>query len=189
MVLSFRMMIIAVAVLGVGLGVAFGVGVAYGRGDPKTVESGLSQQQLQSLLGISGASAAGGAGTQGAGATGGAGSQGAAGQAGGASATLARNPTGRITAVEGQTITVETRTGPVKVNLTASTKINKLAAGAAADLTTNGTVTVTGTRRPDGSFDATEVSQVPAELQALLGGATAGSTAPGAGATPQPGNR
>src|SRR5687767_2126403 len=98
MVLSFRTIIIAVAVLGVGLGVAFGVGVAYGRGDPKTVESGLTQQQIQSLLGIGGASAA--QSTTG---------QGATGQSN--TAALARNPTGRITAVEGQTITIETRAG------------------------------------------------------------------------------
>jgi hypothetical protein len=178
MALSFRTIIIGVAVLGIGMGVAFGVGVAYGRGDPKTVQSGLTQQQLQSLLGVSSGQAPGQGGTGGQ----------TAGQ-GGAGTALARNPSGRITAIDGQTITLETRTGPLKVNLGPSTRINKLATGAASDLSADGTVIVSGTRRPDGSFDATEISQVPAELQALLGGTGGAGAAPGAGATPQSGGR
>jgi hypothetical protein len=86
-------------------------------------------------------------------------------------------------------VTIETRTGPLKVNLSPSTKINKLSAGGAADLVADGAVVVSGTRRPDGSFDATEISQVPPELQALLGGTGGASAAPGAASTPQPGGR
>jgi hypothetical protein len=183
MALTFRTIIIGVAVLGIGMGVAFGAGVAYGRGDPKTVQSGLTQQQLQSLLGVSGAGATGGQAVG----QGGTGSQGA-GQ-GGAAAALTRNPSGRITAIDGQTLTIETRTGPLKVNVSPTTKINKLAAGAASDLSADGTVIVSGTRRPDGSFDATEISQVPPELQALLGGTGGASAAPGAASTPQTGGR
>ena len=176
MLLSFRTILLGVVVLGLGMGAAFGIGVAYGRGDPKTVESGLTQQQIQSLLGISGSGAGGTAqgGTQGP--SGGTGAAGAA--------ASGRNPTGRITAVDGRTLTIETRAGAQKVNLSPSTKINKLTTGTTADLTANATIVASGTRNADGSFDATEVSQIPAELQALLGGTgTAGGTqtTPGGG--------
>ncbi len=51
MVFDFRKVAAGVAVFGLALGVAFGAGIAVGRGDPKTIESGLSAQQLQTLLG------------------------------------------------------------------------------------------------------------------------------------------
>ncbi len=190
MLLSFRMLIIAVVILGAGLGVAFGAGVAYGRGDPKTVQSGLTQQQIQSLLGITGNTAGGGGAG---GATGGSGASGATGSTGtnrgggnngagaatgstAATGAAARSTTGRITAVQGTTITIETRTGAQQVNLGNTTTISKLSAGAMADLKEGTTIIANGTRKDDGSFDATEVSQVPSDVTALVAGTTGGTT-------------
>jgi hypothetical protein len=97
-------------------------------------------------------------------------------------------------AIEGQTITLETRAGATKVNLLPTTKINKLTPGSATDLAANGTIVVSGTRKADGSFDASEISQITADLQALLSPAIANATpnaaaTPEVGTTPQPRNR
>jgi hypothetical protein len=176
MSLSFRTLAIAVGVLGIAMGVAFGAGVAYGRGDPKTVQSGLTQQQIQQLYGAP----TGGAGAA-AGAAGG--TNAGAGAAGGAAvAAAARATTGRVTAVSGQTVTIETARGSQKVNLAPSATVNKTAAAAATDITEGSTIFASGTRNQDGSFDATAISQVPAELAtfiASLQGGGAGSGMPG----------
>jgi hypothetical protein len=174
MTISHRMMIIAVAIFGLGLGVAFGAGVAVGHGDPKTAEGGLTAQQIQSLLGIN-VSQASGANE---GAAGNAGGTGGA-QRQGASQAAARLTTGSITAVDGQTLTIETRQGSQKVHLAASTVLSRLMPGSAADLKPGMTVLANGTRREDGSLDATDISEVGSAIQALLGGAT-GAPAGGA---------
>ena len=62
---SFKKLISVIVVLGLAFGAVFGAGVAYGRGSPQIVQSGLTQQQIQQLIG--------GGGT-GAGVTGGSGS-------------------------------------------------------------------------------------------------------------------
>src|SRR5688572_6945624 len=182
MIVSYRVLVVEVVMIVLALGVSFGAGIAYGRGDPKTVQSGLTQQQIQSLLGISGAAAQGGAGAAdpsgsaggssagaqrqgqgGAGAQGGGGAQGGAGaqQGGGAAAAAAqaaaaRNPSGRVTAVDGQTLTIETRTGSQKVNIGPSTTIQRLSIGSMSDFRVGSTILASGARKEDGSFDATE---------------------------------
>jgi hypothetical protein len=180
MKLSFKLLVIAVAVAGLGMGASFAIGVAYGRGDPKTVSAGLTQQQLASLLGVSalqGASAGTGSGTTPSasstpGAGGGQGQGGAfsrqAGAGAGALQALASSPSGRITAISGNTVTIETRQGPVKLNLSASTTVSKQSGSSASDLKVGDTVVASGTRKDDGSLDASSVSQLPSELQALL---------------------
>lgn len=177
MTLTYRMIVIAVAVFGLGLGVAFGAGVAYGRSDPKEVQSGLTAQQIQSLLGVSGGQAAS---TQSGAGAAESGQQ----QRGGAAGRIA---TGLVTGVEGQTLTIETRQGSQRINLAPSTTISKLSSGTAADIKPGLAIVASGSRKDDGSFDATDVTQVSAELQALLaaalGGAT-GSATPAAGRTP-----
>lgn len=164
--LTFRTLAIGVVAAGLALGIAFGVGVAYGRGNPKTVQSGLTTQQIQQMYGpaTSGAAGAGGQGAGGAGA------------AGAASVLGARSTSGRVTAVSGQTVTIETRQGSQKVLLSSSTTVNKLATGASADLQEGSTIVASGTRKDDGSFEATSVSQVPAELVTLVAGG--GTSAP-----------
>ena len=175
MSLSFRTLAIGIGVMGIAMGVAFGAGVAYGRGDPKTVQSGLTQQQIQQLYGApTNPAAAGGAGA-------GAGGGQNAGAAG-AAALASRATSGRVTAVSGQTITIETARGSQKVNVASSASVNKISGGAASDITEGTTIFASGTRKEDGSFDATAVSQVPSELAQLLSTLT-GSSAP-ASATP-----
>jgi len=167
MKVTFRIIAIVTVVVGVGFGAAFGAGIAYGRGDPKTVAGGLTSQQLASMLGVTGAQAALSAGAAATPATGGAAGAARAGAATGALSAV--GATGRITAVQGQTITIETRQGSEKINLSASTTITKLISGGTTDLTEGTSIVVAGTRKDDGSYDATSISQVPTELQAVLG--------------------
>jgi len=169
-------MAVAVLILGLGFGVAFGAG--YAAGSPRVVAGGLTQQQLATLVGaqaLQSASATGaGSGAQGGTAQAGQGAQGgqsaAAGQAGVAAAlqSILRNPGGRVTAVQGNTVTVETRTGSLKLNLSPSTSVTKVSTGAQGDLKVGDTIIASGTTKSDGSFDANTISQVPPELQAIL---------------------
>jgi hypothetical protein len=71
------------------------------------------------------------------------------------------------------------------VNIPTSAKVNTYKTGSASDLKVGDSVIVSGTRKDDGSIDATSVSQLPSELQALAGGATAGQ-GPSASATRTP---
>jgi hypothetical protein len=173
--LNFRIVALAVAVVGVALGVSFGAGVAYGRGDPKTVESGLTQQQIQSLLGLSGAGGQGaqsGQGTQGQGMQNLGSAQQRQGMQSGTQQTSSTTTIGRVTAVDGSTITIQTAQGNQKVNVGASTSLSRITTGSAPDLTAGLTIFATGARKEDGSFDAASITQVPPELQSLLGGAS-----------------
>ena len=183
MALNFKALAIGLGVLGVGLGVSFGAGVAYGRGDPQTVQTGLTQQQIQAMLGISGAGGGVGGAASGAGGAsttpgaGGGGQRGGGGGTGGGGTqqAAAGGITGQITAIQGQTVTVETRAGSQKVNLAAATTINKLTSGTVADLRTGLSIIVTGTRKDDGSYDATDVAQAPAGLQSLIAATPTGA--------------
>jgi hypothetical protein len=185
MKLSFRVIMVGVLLAGLGCGVAFGAGIAYGRGTPKTAPGGLTQAQLASLLGVNVAQAAAqtvtGTATPsgtlgaGAGARGGAAATAAAGggaRQGGAAAALANAAIGRVTAVNGQTLTVQTAQGSLKVNIGASTTIEKITVGVIGDLKEGTSIIASGTRTADGGFDATAISQVPVELQGLVGGTT-----------------
>ncbi len=181
MKITYRLMLIAIAVLGVGFGLSFGAGVAYGHGNPKTAAGGLTQAQLNSLLGIntSSAAATGGAATTGGGAATRPGAAGTAAAGGGAA--LATTATGQITTISGNTVTIQTRQGTEKVNLSSSTTIQKLVAGTTSDLKAGDSIIASGSRNADGSFDAKQVGPLPSELQALIGGGAGGG---GASATP-----
>jgi hypothetical protein len=175
MSLTFRTVAIAILVIGFALGISFGAGIAYGRGDPKTVQSGLTQQQIQQLIGGTGAGAGqfgagAGAASPGAGAGAAGGAQGAGG--GGAQASLlgANATAGRVTAIQGQTVSIETRQGTQRVNLSSSTTVSRLAAALPSDIKEGMTIIANGTRKDDGSFDATSLAQVPQELQGLVTG-------------------
>lgn len=187
MKITFRIIMIGVAVLGLGFGASFGAGIAYGRSTPKEAATTPTQQQLNSQLGVTtgGTGAAGGtAAQQAAIATAAAGGGARAGAGGGAAAgaLAARNTTGKITAIDGRTITVETRTGSVRVTLAQTGVVEKVSAGALGDLKVGDTIFATGSRQTDGSFDATNVSQIPTELQTIV--AAIGAASPAATATP-----
>ena len=187
MALNLRSLGVGIAIVGVAVGVAFGSGIAYGRGDPKTVEGGLTQQQIQSLLGISGAQATGGTGAAGA-TTGAPDATGAPRQGAGGTgaAALSRNPTGRVVSIAGNVITIETAQGQSKVNITPTTTITRSSTAVLADIKEGMTIVAGGTRNADGSFDASSLSQVPTELQTLVtaGAGTGGGAGAGAGTTP-----
>jgi Domain of unknown function (DUF5666) len=178
MALAFRKIVAALVIAGVAIGVSFGVGVAYGRGDPKTVDTGLTAQQIQSLLGVRGAQASGGVGT-GSGATGSGGTGTTGGFGGGAFG--GGGTTGAITAIDGDTITVQGFQGDVKVTLDSGTKVSVEQTGSASDLKVGDTVSVQGTTNADGSVKASSVSQLPAGLAAGRGGGGFQRGAGGAG--------
>jgi hypothetical protein len=172
--LSYRFLIAALLILGVAAGLAFGLGVAYGRGDPKVVDTGLSAQEIQALLGGNG-------GTQG---TGGAGQgtfrNGAAGLGGGGQ----NGTTGQITAIDGDTITVSGFQGDVKIVLNPDATVNTLTAGSATDLKVGDEINATGDTQDDGSVHASAVNQLPAGFGALGAGRFGGGA--GARTTPTP---
>jgi hypothetical protein len=166
MILNRRLLMIGIGAVGVVLGVAFAIGVAYGRGDPKTVETGLTQQQIASLLGGQG----------------GTGEAVTRGNAGGTPQLLGNNTIGNVSAIEGQTVTVKTAQAEVKVTIDVNTKVSRYGTSA-TELQVGDSVVVAGARQADGSVQATSVSQLPPELAALAGGsAPAGSGRPGAAA-------
>jgi len=171
MLLNYRIIIAFVAITGLAVGIAFGAGVAYGRGDPKVVETGLTQQQIRSLLGVGGAAT-----TQ-------TGTSTTGGQTGAQSAT-GNNVTGQITAIESGVITVQSFQGAVKVAVGSSVAVNKLATGTLSDLKVGDTVVATGTRSADGTLQATVISQSAAITQGAGGGGPVGRPQAGATTTP-----
>jgi hypothetical protein len=187
MKITYRLMLIAIAVLGIGFGLSFGAGVAYGHGNPKTAAGGLTQTQLNSLLGINTSAAAATGGTGGAATTGGGAATrpGAGTAAAGGAQALATSATGQITAISGNTVTIQTRQGTEKVNLSSGTTIQKLVTGTTSDLKVGDSIIASGSRNADGSFDAKQVGPLPSELQALIGGGAGG----GGGATATPTGR
>jgi len=157
----FRVLLLGVLAVGLVVGVAFGTGIAVGKGDRQTVQTGLTQQQLQSLLGVGGAAAAGA-------------SQGAGSQAARGALNLGGNTIGQVTAIEGQTVTVQTQQATVKVAVGPSTTVNTYGGNGLAGLKTGDAVVVAGQRKDDGSIEATSISQLPPELQSLASGGRPG---------------
>lgn len=183
MLVTFRLLVIALVMMGVAVGVSFGIGVAYGKGDTKTVNSGLTEQQIAQIVGGTGTTGgagnfAGRTGTPAAGTTPGAGGAAAAGN----------NTSGQITAVDAQSITLSTAQGQsVKVNVAGNTTIQTLTTGKLSDFKVGDSIIVAGTRGADGTVAATTVSAVPSLLQGLLSGTFGGGGAsqrPGAQPTP-----
>jgi Cu/Ag efflux protein CusF len=172
---TYRILMMAAAVVGLGFGVSFAAGVAYGHGNAKSSGGGLTEQQLNSILGIN----TGGLGSA-------SGAQAGLGARGGAAQALSNSATGQITDISGNTVTIQTRAGTTeKINVSNSTTIQKLASAALSDLKNGDSIIVSGNRNADGSFDAKAISPVPAELQALISGA-AGGAGGGAGQRPSP---
>jgi hypothetical protein len=87
--------------------------------------------------------------------------------------------TGRITAIEGQTVTVQTPQGSIKVNLGAAATVDTVQTGAAESLKEGMSILASGARKDDGTFEASSITQLPNELAALLGGGGRAAGAPG----------
>src|SRR6185436_6885225 len=105
----FKFVALGVIVIGLFMGVSFGLGVKYGKGKEPETTQGVTLAQIQQMIGGAGGTTAG-AGGAGAGAGGGAGTGGGTGSAGAggstASAASARSTAGKITSVQGQTVTI-----------------------------------------------------------------------------------
>ena len=184
----FKFVALVVVVIGLFMGVAFGLGVKYGKGKEPETTQGVTLAQIQQMIGGAGGTTAGAGGAGAAG--GGAGAGGAQSGTGGntASAASARSTAGKITAVQGQTVTIEIRPGLTqKLNLGAQSTVNKFSAGAGADLKEGSSVVVSGTRKDDGSFDVTTINLVPPELATILATNAPSGAAPTTPAAATPG--
>lgn len=95
------------------------------------------------------------------------------GATGGFGGGFARGTSGKITAISGDTLTIQDAQGnEVKVQLQPSTTIVKTASGTKDDLTSGVTVTVGGQRASDGTVTATTITIVPSGV--AIGGAPRG---------------
>ncbi len=161
---TFTALLVGVAALGLGLGLAFGGGVLYGRetADPPKAPAVVT-------------TAAGG------GAASGLTSSGAGGLRTGAGGGIA----GVVEKVEGNTVTIRTQQGTTNVLLAADTELRQTAGAQVTDLKAGQTITVTGAGNADGTYQARTVTIAPAGG----GGQGQGSGGPAAGATGTPGAR
>lgn len=132
---AFQIFLVAAAVLGLGLGLAFGGGVLYGRRGDATA----SATQATAAAGAAGArppSAAGGA---------------------------AAPTTGVVESIAGDTVTIRTSAGgTVSVKLVADTQIRQTVGATAADIRPGNTLVVTGQPDVDGKVAARTVQISPA---------------------------
>ena len=162
---AFVLLVVAILVLGGGLGGAFAGGVAVGKGQnegtptnslpqPSSDQtqtpfdpSQLSQEQLQQIreqfLGQGGAG----------GGEGGFGGRGGFGGGGGL--------IGTIETIEGDTVVVDTPQGPLQAVVGADTVIQKFVEGTSEDLQAGIRVTVTGDRAEDGTVQARSILITP----------------------------
>ncbi len=181
MQLTYRLMLLSLLIMGAAVGLAFGIGVAYGRGNPKVVDTGLSAQEIQSLVSSGGArlGRTGAAASTTPGASGAIGGSGFAGRGG-------NGVTGQISAINGNELTITGFQGDVKVTLGSDATISTLQTGSASDLKVGEEVSVAGETQSDGSVNATSVTELPASVGAGRGGFTGGGGRGGAAATATP---
>lgn len=155
----FQVLVVMVAVFGLGLGAAFGGGTFYGR---------RTAPEAAAPTAATAAPAGGGAGAAGAAVAGGAG--------GAAGAT-----TGVVEEVAGDTVTVRTQAGgTVAVKLQGDTQVRQLASAAPTDIKPGLNVIVTGQPDVDGKVAARSVQITGAGGQGAPGGT--GGRPGGAGA-------
>jgi hypothetical protein len=158
---SFQMLVVAIAVFGLGIGAAFGLGSAYGRrSSPAATPTA--------------AAATGGTGGQQAG---GAAAGASAGGAGGGAPT-----TGVIESIEGDTATIRTAAGgTVAVKLTPETRVQQIAGATAGDLRSGMNISVTGQPDVDGKVAARSIQIGGTGGPQGAGAAQGAGGAPGAG--------
>ncbi len=182
--------VIGIAVLALVLGAVGGFFIGNSSGGssgPKTLADALSQFRAGKLPagngaggGFAGGGAPGGAGGGGTTGTGGGGTGGTGGGAGGGG--FGRGLIGTVSSVDGDTVTVTTQAGNVKVTVTPSTTFTKSAPGAISDLTkgTNVRVTAAGSSSGNSSGSSVTANSI-AEVPAGAGGPGRGAAAGGGG--------
>ena len=157
---AFVLLLVAVAVLGGGIGAVFAGGVAVGKSQgqkavqtnlPAQSTPGSGQQFRQQFQGQAGQ----------------AGSQGFAGRSG---------ISGTIDKIEGNTVTVTTAQGPLQATIGADTTIQMVAKGTSQDLRTGLRVTVVGQRGADGAVIARSILVTPEGIDLLGGGSLLGGS-------------
>lgn len=155
----FILLVVAVLVLGGGLGGAFAGGVAVGKGQEEVAPtnttlqlpsdpSQLSQEQLQQFRDQFQGQFGGGGGFRG-------------GDGFGGRSGLGGGLTGTIESIDGAVITVNTAQGLLTATLSGDTTVQKFVEGAAVDLVPGMQVTVIGQRADDGTVEATTVLITP----------------------------
>jgi len=155
----FILLVVAVLVLGGGLGGAFAGGVAVGKGQEDVAStnttlqlpsdpSQLTQEQLQQLRESFQGQFGGGGGFGG-----GEGLGGRGGRGGGL--------TGTIASIKGTVIILDTVQGPLTAALSDDTMVQRFVEGTPTDLEPGMQVSVTGLRADDGTVEATTVLIIP----------------------------
>src|SRR5215208_7208966 len=157
---SFQMLVVVTAILGLGIGAAFAGGAYWGRRDRPAAAP------------TQAAAAPGGAG--------GAGAVGAAGFGGGAAGgAAAQATTGVVEEISGDTVTIRTQAGgTVSVKVQQDTQVRQLANAAASDIKPGQSVIVQGQPDVDGKVAARSVQITGTGGQGGPGGGAAGQGGP-----------
>ena len=168
----FVLLLVAVMVLGGGLGGVFAGGVALGKsqgkeaaiktlptqptsGSGQQTQGQFTQEQMNQMRQQF---------------------QGQAGQAGGQGFAGRGGLTGTIEKIEGNTVTVNTAQGPLQATIGADTTIQMVAKGTSQDLKTGLRVTVVGQRGADGAVTARSILVTPDGVDLLGGGSPLGGS-------------
>lgn len=158
---AFITLLAAAVLLGGSIGGAFAGGMVIGRNQGKAAAA----QEAQSRIGQATPRARQGGLQQGTPLPGGtprstaspnSGGTGSFGGLAGGGATI-----GAVEKVEGNVITLTTRGGAIQILVTGSTSIQKMGEGSLSDIAPGANITVSGTRKSDGSIEATNISITP----------------------------
>lgn len=166
----FILLVVAVLVLGGGLGGAFAGGVAVGKGQEEAPSantalqlpsdpSQLTQEQLEQLRQqFQGQFGGGGGG-------GFRGGDGFGGRGG-----LGSGLTGTIESIDGAVITLDTSQGPLIATFSTDTTVQMFVEGTPTDLELGMRVSVTGQRADDGTVEATTILITPEGIGTIFSG-------------------
>ncbi len=199
---GFTLMLAAMLIFGAAIGGAFVAGIAVEKGGDAEASVPTSSIQVPSLGDQAGGATGGGSLLEqlqsqlqsgdltpqdfqqlrqqfgGGGAAGGGGFTAGGFGGGGAGGGALR---GTVDAIDGNTITLNTAQGPLQVTIAPDTTIQVTTEGAIADLSDGMTLTVTGERAEDGTFNATNVFSLPEGAQGFGGGGRGGFGGGGGG--------
>ena len=157
---SFVALLVVAVILGSAIGGALAGGVAIGKSQGKSE----ARQTLVSQIGQYSSTTGLGNGTTGQGNSQLPGNY--TGIPSGIGATV-----GTVEKVEGNIVTLNTRTGTVIVNIGNSTSIQKMAEGSLADISPGESITVSGNKNADGSIEARNITIASGFTLPSFGGA------------------